>query len=355
MKYIFRLIFVLLLSIEFVNANSIEFYWEKNESWWLNNDVILELEWKIDNLQKTTWLNSDIVILWKGDKNLCYNKLNYDNCVKKEYWYNSDLIIILKMKSDVSNKWDMRSFMENRNLPILEPALLKTIQDSIVYNFWENNFKKWLIEYYDILEKHILQNCDKIKDYNQKKWWNSYNLDCSIASQKIIIENNKIYKEKDNIILQNKLEKERIIVEAERAKEKLIYELEAEKRAFMRIIYITVFIVILFIIVWWSYIYYRNNLTKLLADIKFRYIDISDIETFQIDREIAKKQLKSLIKDLEYYIWNIDKSIFKMRSQYIMVNKDFIDIDKKLRKSIKNYASQQKLKNKVEKIKKINI
>jgi hypothetical protein len=321
------LIFIIILfTIATTNANSVDFYGEKDNSWWLWNSQISELEWKINLLQDKTWLNTDIVILWKWDKYWCYNIPNFDNCVKTKYWYWSDIIIVLKMKSDISSRWDIRSYMDNKNFPIITTSILKNIQDKIVYNFKNNDFKKWLLEYYNKLELTINNSCHKILDENKSFWWKLYDSDCNISS---LI---KAYNQ--NELLRTKAEK---------------------NASFMRNIYIwiSLFIFTLFMIV--MHIFYLWRLKKVFNDIKFQLIDIEDNKTFKKDIQNTKNELEKLIKKIEIYLWNADKNWIKLRKYYLGVDKKSNEIKANYEKSIENFNSQKKINKEIEDFKNINI
>ena len=83
MKKILITVFLIIWTVSITNANSVDFYWEKDNS----RSEISSLEEGIKQLQDNTGLNTDIVILWKNDKEWCYNISNFENCVQTKYWY----------------------------------------------------------------------------------------------------------------------------------------------------------------------------------------------------------------------------------------------------------------------------
>lgn len=326
MKKILIIILLFISAITITNANSVEFYWERSGLWNLWNNEVKTLRNSIDNLQSKTWLNTDIVILWKWDKQWCYNNSNFDNCVQTKYGYGSDIIIVLKMKSNISSRGDIKSYMDNKNHPIITTWMLKNIQDSIVYNFGNNNFKKWLLEYYNKLDLQIIKTCKNLLEENKDFWGSLYNSECKIIPLK------KIYNE--NELLRS----------------------DAQKNAsFMRNIYIwiSLFIFTLFMIV--MHVYYLWRLKKVFNDIKFQLIDLDDNKTFEKDIELTRKELEKLIKKIEIYLWNSDKIWIKLRKYYIETNKKANEIKTEYEKSVKNFNSQDKLNKEIEDFKDINI
>jgi len=326
MKRILIAFLLLIYSISIVNANSIDFYWEKNNNWRLWNESVLKLTERINLFQKNTWLNTDIVILWKWDKKRCYTNPNFDSCVKNQYWYVSDIIIVLKMKSDISNRWDIRSYMDNKNFPILTTDLLKSIQDSIVYYFKSNNFTGWLLAYYNNLENKINNNCNKLLSENKLLWGNLYTTKCKIIPLKEVYNQNELLKEE-----------------------------KASKASLMRNIYIwiSIFIFTLFMVV--MHVYYLWRLKKVFNDIKFQLIDLDDTKTFKKDLEKIRKDLEKLIKKTEVYLANSDKIWVKLRKYYIETSKKADLIKNEYEKSVKNFNSQDKLNKEIDDFKNINI
>jgi len=326
MKKILLLTLFTIFSITSTNANSVDFYWEKDGSWWLWESEVSQIQEQIDLLQDKTWLNTDVVILWKDDKQWCYTNPNFDYCVKENYGYWSDIIITLKMKSDISSRGDIRSYMNNVNYPVLTTGMLKSIQDSIVYNFWNNDFKKGIIEYYNKLDSRIIGKCTSYKNENKNFWWKDYNSDCKIKSLIDLNEKNKVLKEKAK-----------------------------EEASFKRNINIVITIVIVISFMIWMQIYYLWRLKKLFKDIKFQLLDLDKWKTFKWDLENTKKELEELIKRLEIYLWNADKIWIKTRKYYLNVNKESKKIKEAYEKSIENYNNQDKLKKDISDFKDINI
>ncbi len=326
MKNILITFLLLIGTIWITNANSVDFYWEKQYSWWLWKNQVSILKDKINVFQNKTWLNTDIIILWKWDVEWCYNNRNFDSCVNLKYGYASDIIIVLKMKSNIFSKWEIRSYMDNKNYPIVTTIMLKNIQDNITYNFKNNNYVKWLIEYYDILGDKFIKNCNELLGENRKLWWDLYNSKCLISSLQ------KVYK-------QNEIIKKELWRDA----------------SFMRNIYILVslFIFTFFMIV--MHIYYLWKFKKVFNDIKFQLIDLDTVSTFSNDLEKSSNDLKRLIKKMEIYLANSDKNWIKVRKYYIEVSLEADRIKKDLEKSVKNYNSQDDLNKKINDFKNINI
>ena len=92
-KNIIKIALISVLLIATTNANSIDFYWEKNNSWDVSSTKnIEEINSKLESFYKKKWLNTDLIILWKWDS--CYLKTNFDSCIQKRENYSSDLIIV---------------------------------------------------------------------------------------------------------------------------------------------------------------------------------------------------------------------------------------------------------------------
>ena len=326
MKKIFISLFFIVYSTLWVNANSIDFYPEKDNSWWFWNVQVSELEGRINLLQDKTGLNTDIVILWKNDKQWCYTNPNFDNCVKEKYWYSSDIIIVLKMKSSISSKGDIRSYLDNKNHPIITTDILKWIQDDIVYNFWNNDFRKWILEYYDKLSYNIDWTCRDLLRENKNLEGSLYNTECKVLSLK------KVYNENE------------------------LLRTEAQKDAsLMKIIYILSSIIIFIIFMIWMNIYYLWRLKKVLSDIKFILIDLDRQKTFKKDILTTRESLEKLVKNLEVYLANADKIWIKVRIQYKEINNEADKIKFEYNKSVENFNSQDELTEKIEDFKNINI
>ncbi len=326
MKNILIFLFSFIFLIGNVSANSIDFYWDKYDSWNLGENEILEIKSKIDYLQNKTWLNTDVVILWKKDNEWCYLQSNFDSCVKDNYWYSSDIIITLKMKSDISDRWDIRSYMDNKNFPIITTDVLKSIQDSIVYNFGWNNFKEWIIEYYNNLDSKIRDNCKSLKSENIKLWWDLGDSWCKINELKVINE--------ANIVLREKAKKD---------------------ASLMLVIYILSTIIIFIIFMVGMHSYYLWRLKKVLNDIKFQLLNLDKNKTFEKDSEKLSKDLELVIKNTQLYLADADKIWIKVRKHYLEISKIADKIKFEYEKSVKNYREQEKLHKEVEDFKNINI
>lgn len=326
MKKIFISLILFLVFFNYSYSNNVDFYWEKDSSWWLNEIQVKNIKSKIDEIQDYTWLNTDIVILWKNDGKECYLDPNFDNCIKNEYWYASDLIIVLKMKSDISDRWDIRSYMDNKNYPIITTYLLKNIQDSIIYNFKDSNYEEGIIEYYNILKSIIESKCLEIKNENINLWWTFNDVECRVENLK------KVSKEND-----------------------ILSEEKKEKNAFKRNINIILSIVLFISFMVWMQLYYLWRLKKLLNDIKFQLLNLDKKHTFKKDFIKIKKDLNKLIKRIEIYLGNADKIWLKLRKYYLESTKKSEEIKTNYDSSVLNFNSQEKLKKEIDDFKNINI
>jgi hypothetical protein len=319
------MVFVFLI-IWNVHANWISFFWEKLDEWNLNGSNLELIQEQIDNIQDIYGLNTDIVVLWKGDGQDCYLDYNFDSCVQENYNYNSNVIAILKMKSSISNEWDMRTLVKDTYDSIFSSYDAKIIQDSIVYNFWNWDFTKWLLEYYEKLNSDLNNECERIFEENTFFGWWKKEKDCNLAN--LISIQDETYT--------------------------LIAEHEANQ-AFKRNIYLAVFIFwIIFSVILLRY-YYISRLKKLFEDIKYKIIDFSKTDTFKIEKDELFKELKNIESKAQEYLWNIDKNPFKVKKQYNNLNNNYEEILKLIDDSLKNFNSQEELNNKINDLKDLDL
>ena len=191
MRKIIIFIFSIFLFIVSVSANSLDFVWEQNPEWKLEWENKIKIEQKINELQQKYALNIDVVILWANDEKKCYSITAYDTCLQKSYFYNSDLLIGIKMKSASSSRWDIRSLIKDNYIHVIPTLSLKNIQDDIIYNFKNENFTKWILEYLDRLDKKINNTCEKISNWK----------DCKIQTLALSVDSytNKLYQTKQQL------------------------------------------------------------------------------------------------------------------------------------------------------------
>jgi len=220
----------------------------------------------------------------------------------------------------------MRSYMDNKNYPIITTSMLKNIQDSIVYNFKNNNFEKWLVEYYDKLNKKFINTCNNLLKENENLWWKLYKSKCNIPSLQKVLNENKIL------------------------------ETNKQKNAsFMRNIYIWISFILFIIFMIVMHYFYLWRLKKLFNDIKFQLIDLDKKKTFKQDYEKTKKDLEKLVKKIEIYLWNSDKIWTKLRKYYLEVNEKADEIKSEYNKSVENFNKQDELNKELQDFKNINI
>ena len=307
MKTLLKILIIALAFINIANANQIDFYWTKNSSWDLvKNSNILELNKKLENFYKKTWLNTDIVVLWKGDS--CYLKNNFDSCIQKRENYSSDLIIVLSMKSDIKSRWDIRSLIKDQFKESITPRDLKNLQDNIIGYFKNQNFKWWLIAFLTNLENKISEKCNQV-------WINN---SCNAV---------KLSREYHNYISKK--------------------EYEAKYNMMMKFIYFI--LIILSIIVSYKLIkyFYIKKINNLYKDIKYKNLTLNDYNLFNKDRKDILNKFYFLKKGLEIKLWDLDKNIFNLISLYLDYSKNFNKINKKLLKMEKVFLNREKTKKRI--------
>ncbi len=304
-------IFILLCLIipSLTYANQIDFYWK--------NDVFLDtttINNNLNNFYKKTGLNTDIIILWKWDN--CYLENNFDSCIQKNYNYSSDLLIVLSMKSDIKNKWDIRSLIKDDLKEVIKPSDLKNIQDSIISYLKNNNYTWWLNSYLSSLTKLINNKCVEV-------WLNT-----SCKTRDLVKEYHNFIAEK---------------------------EYEKKYNSMLRIMYLIIFIIIIivtYILLKKFYIYSINNLHK---DIKYQISSIWDYELFEKDKKEILINLNWLYKYIQNKLWDLNKNTFYLRRFYKENKELFQKYKKEIFKMQESFRKKEKLKNEVEKMKKINL
>ena len=321
---IFSLVFF--TSFWIVNANNIDFYWEKKESWDVSDTKSIEyIVFKLEEFYKKTGLNTDFVILWKWDS--CYLKSNFDSCIQKRENYSSDLIVVLSMKSDQKIRWDIRSLIKEQFKEIISPRELKEAQDSITYNFKNQYFKWGLVELLDVLSKKIDYKCWIVWLW---KWCNMVKLAKDYHNY-LIIEDRKHQDHITKLIEENKY------------------------NAMMKNIYILLSIVLIIIFYFGFkkiYIFRINNLFK---DIRYKSMTLDDFELFKKDKKEIIDNFDKIYKKLEIKLWNLDKNILNLVKVYNKNKNEFEKINTKLEKMQDMYKSRGDLKEKLDKAKKIDL
>ncbi len=317
MKKIYNiLLFIILLtSFNLASANQIDFYWEKNNFWDISNSSNIEqINNKLEKFYKNTWLNTDVIILWKWDS--CYLKPNFDSCIQKSKNYSSDLLIILSMKSDIKSRWDIRSLIKDEFKESITPRELKSIQDSIIYNFKNKQFTKWVLEYLDNLNNKILTKCREV--------WVSWKCDAV-----------KLAKQYHNYIAKKEAEK------AQSAKRKNLYYI----------------LLVIWIILWYLglrkfYVFRLNNLYK---DVKFKILTINENKIFEKDKEKLLSSYSIIEKAIKEKLWDLDKNIFTLIRYYNKSKNTFEENNKELQAMQKAFSQKEEIKEKVEKFKNIDL
>lgn len=317
-KILFKLAIIiwLLISATWVSANQVDFYGEKNSNWNIlkvNNISILNSSLK--NFYKNTWLNTDIVILWKWHS--CYLNNNFDSCLQKKENYSSDLIIILSMKSDIKNKWDIRSLIKDEFKESITPRELKNLQDNITIYFKKNNFTEWLKFYLNNLEHLIKLKCNKV--------W--------------ILDNNcdaiKLAKEYHSYVAKK--------------------QAESKYNAFIRNIYILISFI--WIILWylWLRLFYKYSLNNLYKDTKYKIKSIWEYKIFDKDKENILNKLEWLKKVIKIKLWDLDKNAFSLRTFYKKQKLTYINIELEIKKMQESFNKKEELKDKITKFKNIDL
>lgn len=311
-------ILFLILSIlsSSVYANQVDFYPEKDNSWEISSDEKIEkMNKKLDNFYTKTWLNTDLIILWKWDS--CYLDNNFDSCIQKKENYSSDLLIVLSMKSDIKDYWDIRTLIKDEFKESVTPLELKKLQDEIIYYFKNEDFSWWITKLLDNLEKLIWNKCDEI--WIEKDLCNAPNLAKQYHSY--------------------------------------VAEKEAEKKlnAMIKIIYYIIFVVL----VVWSYYFmksfYKKSINNLYKDTKYKITTVWEFEIFEKDKEKIKKKLEWLSKKLKIKLWDLNKNPFSLWKYYKQEKQTFLDIDSEIWKMQKSFLEREQLKEKIEDFKKIDL
>lgn len=317
MKKIIKLltIVIFLLSTSSLYANQVDFYWNKDSSWdiWSSKNIS-NINTNLEKFYNKTWLNTDIVILWKWDE--CYLEANFDTCTQEKHNYSSDLIIVLAMKSDIKDRWDIRSLIKDEFKEVLSPKDLKDMQDLITYNFKNTDFTGWLTLYLSHIWDFISKRCIEV--------W--------LASSCDTVELAKQY-------------------------HSFVAEKEYEKKynAMMKIVYYVIFL-IFFII---SYIllrkFYIKQINNLFKDVKYKIITLWDYKIFENDKEVVLKSISSLSSELKNKLWNLSKNVFNLKSFYKTKKETFVLIEKNLSEMQESFSKKELLKEKVETMKKIDL
>lgn len=317
MKNIYKFIILCFsfLLFSWVNANSLDFYWEKDSSWdILNTQNIEKLNTQLNQFYNNTWLNTDIIILWKWDS--CYLNNNFDSCIRDRESYSSDLVLVLSMKSDIKTRWDIRTLIKDEFKESITPWELKKLQDTITHYFWNKNFTTWIIEYLWKINNLISSKCREvwIKD------------ECDAV---------KLSREYHSYVATK--------------------EYEAKYNAMMKNIYYIIGIISIILSYLWLRKFYINSLKNLHKDTKYKITSLSEFEIFKKDREYILNSLEWLEKHLKIKLWDLNKNAFTLKSFYKKQKNVFKSINNELSEMQKSYLNREKLKEKIEKIKSIDL
>ena len=286
---IFKLFFVFAILLTFSNtfANQVNVYWEENpstnpyweEEWWLNlyTDIYKEkLNETLDVFYKKTWLNTDIIILWKWDS--CYLDINFDSCIQERENYTSDLIVILSMKSDIKKIWDIRTLVKGQYNKIITPELLSVKHDDALIRFEKNNFVDWLIWYLEWIETYIEKKCDE------------YNIAWACNAPEL---------EKNYYAYVNKV----------------------EQKALMKKVFLGIIIISLIMIFVLYLLYYRRKIILLKEEIKFYILSLWECNTEELVN--INEKLKRLKLSIENNLEELNKNIVNWRIFYMEMRKIF--------------------------------
>lgn len=309
------IMFSLLFFVQSVSANQLDFYWEKDSSWDLISEKNIEIiNESLNNFYKSTWLNTDIVVLWKWD--VCYLKPNFDSCIQNTYNYSSDLIIAMSMKSDVKSKWDIRSLIKDDYKELLRPNDLIYMQDMIIPFFKNSDYTWWLKEYLSLIEWNIEEWCKKV----------SLPGSCNI-------------------------------IELAREYHNYVAELEYQKKynTMMKIIYNIVFCLFLIVTYFLFKNFYIRWINNLFKDVKYKLLNIWDYWLFEKDRRKLISELEILEKTIKNKLWDLDKNTFHLRKTYKQFKKSLSLIETSFFENEKSFAKKDELKEKVEEMKKIDL
>lgn len=317
MHKIFKILFVvtLLFFIQSTSANQIDFYWEKDMSLDIYNDEnINKINDSLENFYNNTGLNTDIVILWKWDE--CYLESNFDSCVQEKYNYSSDLIIVFSMKSDIKSGWDTRTLIKDEFKEVLTPRDFKNMQDQIIPNLKNNQFTLWINNYLTYI-------------------WNFINNKC----------------------LEIGLEKSCSAVELAREYHSFVAEKEYQKKynAMIKIIYYFIFFVLMVLTYKFFKRYYIKSINNLYKDIKYKITNIWEYKIFEKDRDNILTELNSLRMVVKNKLWDLDKNTFSLRKTYKSFSMDLSKIEEELSSMQSSFTQKEELKDKVEKMKNIDL
>ncbi len=311
LKIIFILIISYIFSLPISYANQIDFYWEKDSSWNINETSINE---HLDNFYKQTWINTDIIILWKW--NDCYLENNFDSCIQEQENYSSDLLIVLSMKSDIKSDWDFRSLTDDDYNEIISTSELKNIWDQITKYLANWDYNSWINKYLEIFWTLINSKCIEV-------WlWN----DCKI---------DKLAKEYKNYIAEQSYKKQYYT---------MMYLL------FIILIFLT--IIFIYKIIKKQYIKKINNLYK---DFSYLKKNIWTYEIFSKDKEKIENQIDIIIESIANKLWDLDKNIFYLKKYYKSEKEKIKQIEELIQQMKKTYLKKEEIKEKVEKMKGIDL
>ena len=82
---------------------------------------------------------------------------------------------------------------------------------------------------------------------------------------------------------------------------------------------------------------------------------MKNFDIFDNDKAELLKEIAINIELLESYLWNLDKTTGVILKYYNGISKDFEDLQTRTQVFVKNYASQEKLRDEVNDIKSINL
>lgn len=312
-KILLTVIFVFFIQSTF--ANQIDFYWEKDNSLDIYQDInINKINNSLENFYKDTGLNTDIVILWKWDE--CYLESNFDTCVQENHNYSSDLIIIFSMKSDIKSGWDTRTLIKDEFKEVLTPKDFKNMQDQIIPDLKISDFTWWINNYLIYIWEFINNKCIEV--------W---------------------------------LEKSCDVVKLEREYHNFVTNKEAQKKynSMMRIFYSFILLLLIIFIYKWFKIYYTKSINNLFKDIKYKITNIWEYKIFEKDRDDILSQLDSLWIVVKNKLWDLDKNTFNLRKFYNDNKRRFSSIELEISNMQKSFTEKEELKDKVEKMKGIDL
>jgi len=317
MKNIFKYIILIscLLSFQISFANQIDFYWERDISW----DIVKEsnidkLNNSLETFYKSSWLNTDIIILGKWDE--CYLDNNFDSCVQGNKNYSSDLLIVLSMKSNIKDYWDIRSLIKDEYKEVITTRDLKNIQDLIIYDFKKSDYTWWINKYLIYIQDLVDTKCIEV-------WFNK---SCDIV---------KLSKEYHNYVAEKEYQK--------------------KYNTMMKFIYLFMILVLIIITYILAKKYYIRSINNLYKDTKYKLTTIWDYLIFENDKKIILSKIDWLILSLKNKLWDLDKNTLNLRLFYKNHKKILANIENEISNMQKSFSQKEELKKKVEKIKKIDL